>query len=369
MHVVARKPEIEHLATEKNIEGGIKDVICQGIYYDLPEDLKWKDMEDKYRNAERMVARYRQFCETHEFLAESFPNLDIDFGPGSLAAYLGCDIGWSEDTVWFKPIYQDEDDWEDIPEIKFDPENPWFKEHLALAKKCHELAGEDFPVAIPDLMENIDTLSSLRGTQELMCDIAIDEDEMKERVGQVTKAYYQAMQAFYDAVKDPEGGSAYTVFQVWGPGKCIKLQCDAGAMISDEMYRNVVLDSLKEQAKWCDQVLYHLDGPDNIRHLDSILEADIDALQWTSGDAGPDGTLEEWDKIYDKAIAAGKSLWVKVYSGEYEDWIKNVDRIVKKYGSNALFLQFPEMSHEQAVKLIEYADANWSDVKGTVQPK
>lgn len=34
---------------------------------------------------------------------------------------------------------------------------------------------------------------------------------------------------------------------------------------------------------------------------------------------GPDGTLPDWDVIYDKAIAAGKSIWVKVYSGEFEE--------------------------------------------------
>ena len=68
---------------------------------------------------------------------------------------------------------------------------------------------------------------------------------------------------------------------------------------------------------------------------------------------------------YDKAIAAGKSIWVKVYSGEFEDWIRNVDRIVNKYGSHSLFLLFPEMSMEQAAYLLDYADRNWSDVKGT----
>ena len=65
-------------------------------YYNLPKELLWKDMEDKYQNAERMVARYRYFCEHHEFLGECYPNLNIDFGPGSLAAYLGCDIGFNE---------------------------------------------------------------------------------------------------------------------------------------------------------------------------------------------------------------------------------------------------------------------------------
>jgi 5-methyltetrahydrofolate--homocysteine methyltransferase len=91
----------------------------------------------------------------------------------------------------------------------------------------------------------------------------------------------------------------------------------------------------------------------------------IDALQWTSGDAGPDGTLPDWDVIYDKAILAGKSIWVKVYSGDFEDWLKNVDRVVQKYGSHSLYLMFPEMSMDQAQRLLKYADEHWSDVKGT----
>ena len=75
--------------------------------------------------------------------------------------------------------------------------------------------------------------------------------------------------------------------------------------------------------------------------------------------------MPEWDEIYDKTIAAGKSIWVKVYTGEFEDWIRNSDRIVKKYGSHSLFFLFPEMSLEQANTLMQYAEENWKDVKGT----
>ncbi|MDD3340107.1 MAG: uroporphyrinogen decarboxylase family protein [Lachnospiraceae bacterium] len=365
MCVVARKPEIEHLA-DGPADGGIADVICQGKYYNMPEELGWKDMEDKYQNPKRMVERYRQFCENHLFLAESFPNLTADFGPGSLASYLGSDIGFKEDTVWFTPCFEDAEDWEEIPELKFDPESKWFQKHLEVIKGCVAEAKGDFYVDIPDMMENIDVLASLRGTEDLLCDMMDDPDAVKERVKQVTKAYYQCLDAFYDAVKDEEGASAYTVFQVWGPGRTVKLQCDTGAMLSPDMFHDMILDSLKEQAAYADSVLYHLDGPDNIRHLDTILQVEgIDALQWTSGDAGPDGTLEEWDQIYDKARAAGKSLWIKVYSGGFEDWIRNVDRVVQKYGSHSLFLFFPEMSLEQANKLIAYANEHWSDVKGT----
>ncbi len=366
MRVIARRPEIEPFSDGRPVEGGCQDILCQGLYYNLPEDLKWKDMEDKYQNPERIVARYRQFCETHEFLGESFPNLDIDFGPGSLAAYLGSDIRFREDTVWFTPCISD---WETAPELCFDERNPWFVRHLQLAKRCKELAGDDFYVDIPDLMENLDTLASLRGSQDLLCDMIEDPDEIKKRVSQIDDLYFEYYDRFYQALKDPQGGSAYTVFQIWGPGRTIKLQCDLSSMISPAAFREFVLDSLRKQARNADFVLYHLDGPQAIRHLDALMEIEeIDALQWTSGDAGPDGTLEDWDVIYDRARAAGKALWIKVYSGEFEDWIRHVDRLVKKYGSHSMFLFFPEMSHEQAIRLLDYAEEHWSDIEGSFCP-
>ena len=363
MCVIARRPEVEQYSDGTPVEGGYLDQICQGKYYNMPEELKWKDMEDKYQNPQRIVDRYRYFCQTHAFLGESFPNLNIDFGPGSLASYLGSEIGFKEDTVWFNKCL---DGWDGVPKLTFDPENKWFKKHLQLAKDCQALAGDDFYVDMPDLMENIDVLASLRGAQDILFDL-LDEPEMiGERIQEVTDIYYEYYDRFYDVIKDEEGGNAYTVFQIWGPGRTVKLQCDFSAMMSPEDFRKYIQPSLRSQSENVDHVLYHLDGPAAIKHMDALMEIEgIDALQWTSGDAGPDGTLPDWDVIYDKAIAAGKSIWVKVYSGEFEDWIRNVDRIVNKYGSHSLFILFPEMSMEQAAYLLDYADRNWSDVKGT----
>ena len=136
--------------------------------------------------------------------------------------------------------------------------------------------------------------------------------------------------------------------------------------MSPDNFRTCVLDSLKQACEPLDNVLYHLDGPDAIKHMDALMEVDgIKALQWTSGDAGTDGTLEDWDVIYDKARAAGKQLWVKVYSGDLKDWIRNTDRIVKKYGSKGLFLFFNDMPLEWAEVLMDYAEIIWCDVKGT----
>lgn len=361
MCVIARKPEIEEAARS----GETADVCrSQGRHYGIPEHLVCRTPEEKYRNAGMIIDRYRHFCETHEFLGESFPNVHVDLGPGCMAAYLGANVKFAMDTIWYEECVEE---WEEHPRFQFDESNEWFKSHMELTKRCRELAGDDFYVCIPDLMEGLDVLAALRGTFTMLYDVAEEPEVIEQRVKEINDLYFEYYDRFYDVVKNEEDqGSAYMVFQIWGPGKTAKLQGDFGAMISPEHFRQFALEGLRTQAKKLDNVVYHLDGPDNIRHLDAILEIDeINAIQWVPGDAGPDGTQEQWDIIYDKAIGAGKSIWVKVYSGQFEDWVKNADRLVKKYGSNSIFLHFPEMSLEQGEYLMDYAEKNWKDIEGT----
>lgn len=337
-----------------------------GVKTELPEQLAIRSVDDRYRDAARMVARYRHYCETHDFLGESFPNLSADFGPGSMAGYLGSNIVFNHDTVWFDHFVED---WEDQPRLVFDPQNRWWAEHYQLLADSCRLAGDDFFVGIPDIIENVDILASLRGANDLIFDMIDQPEEVSKRLDELDAVYFEYYDRCYNLLKDAQGGSCYTVFQIWGPGRTAKLQCDFSAMMSPQQYRDFIQPSLRRQARQLDQVLYHLDGPDAIKHLDAVLAIDeIDALQWTSGDHGPDGTLADWYEIYDKARRAGKSLWIKVYSGDFSDWVAGVDKLVRRYGSEALFLHFPEMPRSQADELLAYADKHWSNVRGLIRP-
>jgi 5-methyltetrahydrofolate--homocysteine methyltransferase len=356
MYLIARNDEQERIFQEARKSGR--------PYRAYPPELLAKDLFDRYRNPRRITERFRYYAEHHYFLADSFPNLSADFGPGSVAGYLGSGIVFRPDTVWFEHCV---DSWKGYPPLRFDPENKWWKEHFQLVKDIRALAGDDFYVAIPDLMENIDILASLRGTEAALYDMIDEPEEVSERIAQVGAAYFEYYDRFYELVKnETDGGSCYTVFQIWGPGRTAKLQCDFSALMSPGNFRDFIQEPLRNQARRLDKVLYHLDGPDAIKHTDALMEiAEIDALQWTSGDHGPDGTLEDWDTIYDKVRAAGKSLWIRVYSGDYDDWIRGANRIVKKYGSRGLFFMFPPMSLAQAEGLLDYARKNWSDAEGS----
>jgi 5-methyltetrahydrofolate--homocysteine methyltransferase len=321
------------------------------------DELRSKTIDDKYFDAAKRVARYRHYCETHSFLAESFPHITADFGPGSMAAYLGCNPLFTMKTVWFEPTVNE---WDGYKDLTFDPNNEWYQKHIRLFRGLRQGAGDDFLIALPDIMENVDILASMRGAQELLFDMMDEPEEVLRRIHQIDEIYFKYYDSFHEIAQTANGGSCHTLFQIWGEGKTAKLQCDYSALLSPQMFRDFVIPSLRKQAQSLDNVLYHLDGPDAIKHLPALMEInEIDSLQWTSGSYNPDGTHEQWFHIYDLATAAGKALWVQVYTGGADDWLKRIDKLVDKYGTAGLFLYFPEMPLQQAEMILTYAENNW----------
>ncbi len=57
---------------------------------------------------------------------------------------------------------------------------------------------------------------------------------------------------------------------------------------------------------------------------------------------------------------AGKGLWVSIYDGGFEDWLHGADRLVQRLGSTGLYLIFPDMEMEQAMRLLDHADRHWN---------
>lgn len=317
----------------------------------LEEVEPYVNMEERWLHPEKTVANYMNYCRQHIFLAEAFPHFAIFMGPGSMAAYLGCEPIFSEDTVWFEKCI---DDWGANPKLSFDENSVWFKRHYESIKKARRLIGEDLLVDIPDIVENLDILAAMRGTADLCFDIMDNPETIKKLVEDIDNLYFEYYDRFYDLVKSPDGGSSYNGFHIWSEGKVAKLQCDFSALISTEQYREFVEDSIRKQCQKLDNSLYHLDGVDAIRHLDVILEIEeLDAIQWTPGAGRPDGLSEEWFYIYDKIRDAGKSLWILVSDYNPDYWVGATKRLIKRYGNSGIYIIYPDMEMEDAEKLIK----------------
>ena len=54
-------------------------------------------------------------------------------------------------------------------------------------------------------------------------------------------------------------------------------------MVSKETFDDLFLPGIRQECRHAEASLYHLDGPNALTHLDSLLEIpELDAIQWDS---------------------------------------------------------------------------------------
>jgi len=267
-------------------------------------------IEAHYTDAAARAARNHWDLAHQSFCADLFPSSNTDIGPGSLALLLGSTPGFADATVWFHPCWEQVADPESLPPLTFDPENRWWRVHKATLTHCAALAAGKYFVGCPDLVENIDILASLRGTQTLLVDMIERPDWVLAKVEEINRVWFDVYGRIYEIIHPvDDGGSVFGAFKLWGPGKVAKLQCDAAAMISPEMFRRLVVPGLTAQCEWLDRSVFHLDGNQCLCHLDALLAIDaLDAVEWTPDPTVPLGGDPCWYDMYRRILAAGESV-------------------------------------------------------------
>jgi len=243
------------------------------------------------------------------FMADIPPVANTELGPGSLAAILGSRLEGGDDTIW---IHQPENPPYD--DIAFDEGSAGWLLHKQLLEAVKAKAQGHYYVGMPDLMEGLDVLASLRGTDSVLMDTMMQPELLDKQLQQVNDIYFKVFDELYNIIKEDDG-MAFCYFSIWGPGKVSKLQSDISIMISEDYYRRFVQPYIRQQTEFLDYSLYHLDGVGAIRHLPALLEIEkLNAIQWTPGVGEPQGGDPKWYDLYKQIIYGGKSVeinWVK----------------------------------------------------------
>lgn len=315
---------------------------------DIPEPAAIADLQTRWCDPAYRLKRGEWQMSRGYFGGEAFPVFEAHIGPGSLGTFIGSEPGFAPDTVWYHTCI---DDPTAYPEIRFDPENYWFRVHMALLQWGVQNARGRYLVGVPDLIENIDTLSQMRDPQTLMMDLLEHPRWVKKSVTQINRAFFDAFDRIYDLVKGIHGGNAWAAFRLWGPGKTAKLQCDASAMFSTAMYEEFVMPALTEQCRWLDYSLYHLDGTQAMHHLDSLLKIDaLDAIEWTPQTGIEGGGHARWYPMYKKIIAAGKCVQAVGVRGE------EIKPLLDACGADGMFILSWLGSETEARRAVDLVD-------------
>jgi hypothetical protein len=318
------------------------------LHADVPEPTPPSSLEERYCNASYRAALAEYTLSRSAFPAEVLPLASTDIGPGSLGLFCGCTPGFADSTVWFYPSIEEDPEPERLPPLRFDKANPWWRITDSLIEASVERAAGRYLTACPDLLENIDILSSLRGPQTLMVDMLERPEWVEQKVWEINQLWFEVYQRIYDRIRLPDGSSAFGAFYLWGPGKTAKVQCDASAMFSPAMFRQFVLPALSAQCDWLDHSLYHLDGTQALCHLDTLLGIEgLDAIEWTPQAGIEEGGHPRWYELYRRILRAGKS--VQVVGVSHDQVLPLLDAI----GHDGVYLLTTFTGEEDASRLLD----------------
>ena len=101
----------------------------------------------------------------------------------------------------------------------------------------------------------------------------------------LTPLWFEIYEGIHRSIREKLIGSS-TWLSAWSPGRWYPTSCDFVALVSPQMFDEFILPDIIAEVEWLDQSLYHLDGPDAIVHLDSLLNIPkLGGIQWGPGAA------------------------------------------------------------------------------------
>ena len=299
----------------------------------MPKPEGWLTHYSTRDFAYRVNVSARACVNTH-YLAEAVPSVCPDLAPNCLALYLGCVGEETEGTVWCRPCMARPEE----ARFDFDPENFYWNFSLRLGREQLRIGKGKFLVEIPDLIEGLDTLAAMRGTQELLTDLVERPEWVRECLRQITDRYFRYYDVLYDMFRDEVGGSK---FWAWAPGRMVKLQCDFSAMIGPGTFAEFMGPVLAEMTERTSYSVYHLDGSRAIPHLDTLLSIPkLDMIQWTPGAGVPPPENSCWWPLYHRILDSGKKVFILDLECRSTDQLRAMRREFGK-GLNRFLIRKP----------------------------
>ncbi len=253
---------------------------------------------------EALVDRLDYELSTKIYLGDAFPFFDMGcFGPGVVAAFLGARLDNSTGRVWFYPR-------EELPitelHFEYDPDNVWFKRIKDICAAAMERWQGQVMIGMTDLGGVLDILSTFRPAEKLLLALYDHPEEVKRLIWEIHEIWHRCFEEINTILQPANGG-----FVDWGgiysdESFCM-LQSDFCYMIGPDMFDEFVKPELEATSRRLSRSFYHLDGPGQLPHIDSLLTIDrIDGVQWVQGFDDTDSA--HYPELFRKIHAAGKLI-------------------------------------------------------------
>ena len=322
------------------------------------EEGLWTDVEYVLDKGEYDLAH------TH-FAGDSLPVFHPWLGPDQVAAWLGAEmlVKPRDNTSWVRPFVNDAHAY---PPFRIDPDNRWWKLYLDLVRGAVERGTDKWVTAYPDLHTGIDALAAIRGPEDLILDMIDHPDIIHQAMGSLTRLWKEIVDCV-SAIVLPAGQGTTNWTMGWSQRRFLCIgQNDFSCMIGPGVFDAFFLHDTQACIRHADRTIYHLDGPDALRHLPRLLDIGaLNCIQWIQGAGQP--LPSQWLPLLQRIQGAGKSVQL-LYAGAHggdADFARELDALCGALDRNRLFVVIEAGSVEEAEALVHrYGDHRADSVSG-----
>jgi len=190
--------------------------------------------------------------------------------PCFIPAMLGCPIRVLPDNVMGEDL---DLSWDAALATRFDEENPWFQKYAEFADALVARSAGRYPVSHGAELGPSDLHALLRGHSNGILDLIDAPQRSAEFLMHLGNIFVQFVKASWSRLPLFHGGYFDAQYQLWAPGPIVRMQEDATAVLSPDLYRKFIqpVDRMIASQFECNFIHLHTTS---MFMLDAFLEID-----------------------------------------------------------------------------------------------
>jgi hypothetical protein len=266
-------------------------------------NLKASDFE-----AERFLSLHRDICLQAEAIEDdkitmTEPLVAIPW----LEVYHGCGISLEGKFIWPKHAFEEIEESDAL--IAAGPKTEWMDCYLTYMRDLSTVFLDKWAISQPILRGIADIACALMGTQNFIFGMMDDEEKSKTLVGYIAKNSENFYKQHMKNMPMFRGGYVVGQYFLWTPEMCLRIQDDAIAVLSPDLYERFILSYTEQLSKLTNYTLMHLHLTSG-HMLDKLCAIKtIRAIEYDI-DEGCESLLEHMD-TFKKIQGYGKNLVIK----------------------------------------------------------
>ena len=271
----------------------------------------------KYRGAERltpdMLSPERHF-DDYDRIVAPFAEIEDDVIHSVapipafpwLEAMLGIPAQVGNESIWVK---EGGFDYRDTGQLNLSKDNPWRKKYLEFVSALQDRYGDRYPVGQPILRGTSDMVAALRGSQRMIFDLYDHPQEFQHLARACTDFFIGLVKDQLAVTKPFYGGYEVEQFTLWAPQGIVRMQEDASALFSPDLYVKYLQEEDRRIASAFPYDVLHLHSS-SLHLLDRFVDIEAQKCFEINKDQGGWG-VDRMLPLFKMVQSRGKKLIVR----------------------------------------------------------